>query len=492
MKQKDRKESIIRLSPLIVFIAVIFLLVHAHGYSMPLSQFSYLALTDTTLIYDVFSHNKMVDVLLVTAAAILIMSYGFFWKKRRIRKSLLYYPMAVYGLMILLSFICSDYKQFSLWGTYDRFEGTIVHLCYLVMVFYAINFVDDGRELEQITTALFAGVTIACLIGLTQLLGHDFFSDGIGQWLLMGGASDKQASFNFGNDTVYQTVYNTNYVGFYLCLVVPVLCDRILSMFKKEKKSGKDVAFLIWMLILMILIVVNVIGSRSIGSLPALVFSFAAVCLVHLLKEKWKIGIAALFAGYVCIGVLVLLGVFGEQYALFSEPKSERPQIDHMKTDGNTIEIMLNGNLLVAEYVEADGTLQVKDSKGRPLETFTLPEEEDRYYFEDARFNKFISFVPVIVDNRILVIFRTKGENWPFEFTQDGAKYINAAGYPESLNGPVEHAGIIKNYAFGSGRGYIWDTTFPVLKKHFLIGSGADTFMMEFPQNDYATRYSHD
>ena len=36
-----------------------------------------------------------------------------------------------------------------------------------------------------------------------------------------------------------------------------------------------------------------------------------------------------------------------------------------------------------------------------------------------------------------------------------------------------------------SGRGYIWSVSIPLLKKYFVLGSGADTFMMAFPQQDY-------
>ena len=36
-----------------------------------------------------------------------------------------------------------------------------------------------------------------------------------------------------------------------------------------------------------------------------------------------------------------------------------------------------------------------------------------------------------------------------------------------------------------SGRGHIWNQTIPLLKKHILIGCGANAYMLEYPQNDY-------
>jgi O-antigen ligase len=36
----------------------------------------------------------------------------------------------------------------------------------------------------------------------------------------------------------------------------------------------------------------------------------------------------------------------------------------------------------------------------------------------------------------------------------------------------------------GSGRGYIWSRTLPLLKDYIFIGSGPDSFVFEFPQDD--------
>lgn len=39
-----------------------------------------------------------------------------------------------------------------------------------------------------------------------------------------------------------------------------------------------------------------------------------------------------------------------------------------------------------------------------------------------------------------------------------------------------------------SGRGHIWNNTIPLLSKHILMGSGANTYALEYPQNDYVYR----
>jgi len=44
---------------------------------------------------------------------------------------------------------------------------------------------------------------------------------------------------------------------------------------------------------------------------------------------------------------------------------------------------------------------------------------------------------------------------------------------------------------YASGRGYIWSRTIPLLKKYIVFGSGADTFVMAFPQQDYVNLYNY-
>ena len=41
---------------------------------------------------------------------------------------------------------------------------------------------------------------------------------------------------------------------------------------------------------------------------------------------------------------------------------------------------------------------------------------------------------------------------------------------------------------FLNGRGYIWGRTIPVILENPLLGTGPDTFMLTFPQNDYVAR----
>ena len=47
-----------------------------------------------------------------------------------------------------------------------------------------------------------------------------------------------------------------------------------------------------------------------------------------------------------------------------------------------------------------------------------------------------------------------------------------------------------EHYHFANMRGYIWARTLPLLKKYFFLGSGPDTFIIAFPNDDLVGLYN--
>ena len=486
------KYDVIRLAPIVFFVSVIFLLVGLHEYSMPLSRFAFLAETDETVLYDCFSYIKAVAVIITSCISALLLCFFLFTKKRRIRKTPLYIPIGIYAFTVILSYVFSDYKEFALFGNLDRFEGTIAHLCYIFMLFYIINCVDGEDELKIILNTLFVAVTVACLIGLTQLLGCDFFMTGFGR-LIMLGNKPLEMDISQGKTSVYQTVYNMNYVGFYLCLVIPPLIERIIDAINNagsiKKMNIRQRSYTLWLVILLGLIVLNIAGAGSAGSVPGIFIGVAAIVIIKVSRNK-KAFLITLTAVCVVVAAMASIGFFGDKYSPFRADVNDRPRISYIRTYDDAIEFMINDNKLITRYDPYNDGFTLQNENGEYLDTFTLEETPYRYDFEDDELIGVISFEPIEDDGRIFALFRTKDMEWLFEYTAEGPKYINSVGNPEILD-VVEHAGIIRNYSFGNGRGYIWDTTIPLIAHHLFTGTGADTFMYVFPQNDYATRYSH-
>ena len=77
-----------------------------------------------------------------------------------------------------------------------------------------------------------------------------------------------------------------------------------------------------------------------------------------------------------------------------------------------------------------------------------------------------------------------------FRFTDDLGtgkyEYISINGKPDEL---ADATVLMKaGDTLLNGRGYIWNRVLPIVKEHLLFGTGPDTFLQVFPQDDYVAR----
>ena len=89
-------------------------------------------------------------------------------------------------------------------------------------------------------------IFIACIIGLTQLFGHDILGTEVSRILIAG---EQMIETNFKPGQVYQTVYNMNYVGMYLALVIPILLITIYISYKLYKSIIKNFSIFYFILL---------------------------------------------------------------------------------------------------------------------------------------------------------------------------------------------------------------------------------------------------
>jgi len=477
----------IRLLPVIVFTAVIFLLLRAHSYSMPLSSWADISIEDDTVLWDVFCYVKSSAIFIVSIWAALTLIYLLITGQLKIKKSKIYIPMAVYTLAVLISYLMSDFRFMAWTGGVDRFEGTRTILCYMFMLFYTINVVDDIRDGITVVVATIAGVMLACLVGLTQLFGFDFYLTGLGKSIVSGGQGIEIAG-EFEPGQVYQSVYNMNYVGMYLSLIVPVIIMFVIYILDKknqnfilqkgidEKKRNTGVFI---SEVLLIMIAFNMYGAGSLGGIIGIAGAIV-VLLIFILNKKWqRIAVAALSG--VCILVTVAVIYNGED--------DSHKQIDYFVTGQNTISISIDGNELNINYDRDNDAYSLSDGEGNYVPVFWFAGEEGVYQVDNDRYSGKISISPFVNEGEQYVVLDVKDEQFLFGFFDDGAKFINPFGRTVSLD-KVESIGFEGHLSAGSGRGYIWSRTIPLLKKYLFVGSGADTYMLVFPQNDYAGKYS--
>ncbi|GHT64753.1 polymerase [Spirochaetia bacterium] len=521
---KPEGTSRLQMAPAVLFTAVVIVFVRMYIYSD----------SGGTERVEFFSHYKVVFIVISALLASFVLLYRFITRSIEIKRSVFYYPIVLYVIFVVLSFVFSRYKDFAWHGWNERFEGTYVLLCYMFMLFYIINFVKSEWNVKQIIYPLAVISVILSLLGIGQYLGHDFFQTVFGQLLITPnidiGDGDttwriiKEAAlggeplFNFDASGSYQTVYNQNNVSFYLTLLIPLFILLFINERNLIKKCAWGALF--------ILLIINLICSNSSGGFFGM---FVAVITAGLVLNKrlitwWKsvvilVAITALVA--LCMSKTWLPEISStitdlsgakttaaipavEDGAPPFSPSVESKYFDYIVTDKNTIHISYAGNIIniTANSVDDPYNIAITDSDGNDierenpiLEIAETGELINAYGFSDPRYSG-IALVPEAAEdndvpgfkNYITVInFDSPSgaiTNWPFAITDGGVFYHERLGALVPL-AKIPHMGWGKNQRFGSYRGYIWSRSLPLLKDTIVIGHGADTFPIYFPQNDY-------
>lgn len=505
-----------QLIPVMLFTAITILMVRMIPYERPMEQFFWNGGGNN--LTDFFSYIKMSAILVLTGLAILILLYRVFTQSFFVKPTITYIPMAVYLVMVVLSYLFSDYKEFSLLGWNDRFEGTLTLIAYMVMLFYVINTINTERAIKWVIFVLSASSVLLSLLGITQALDKDFFRTVIGQklitpnvmtdsgltmWQLIDQAAEKgeQAlNFTFINREIYQTVYNINYVSFYLTLLLPLF--GLLFIRSVLEKSKKPFYRKILWGVLFALTLFNLIGSASSGGFLGMgVVVLLAILVLNKRILKWWKPLLVLVVITVLIGGVTyerwmpeltgaVKGAVGSSVNI--ENNAANPtHLDYIITyvEENTVEVSIEGELFLMKTYPGDfPSISILDSNNQSIrlaETDVSP----IYRFDDQRFSM-CKIQPAKDDQENEYFVLTVDEkDWLFAVTENGTLYRNDLGKLMPLRN-VEAIGWADNLSFGSGRGYIWSRTLPLMKDTVLLGQGADTYCAYFPHDDYVGKYN--
>ena len=228
--------------------------------------------------------------------------------------------------------------------------------------------------------------------------------------------------------------------------------------------------------------------------------------------KNWKIGLAGILlmiAAFFLINkmndnVLItrLQGMFttaDEYYALKEiQTNDDNVTVVYQSADQNAAEngkITKNDKLVMKMLQDENGAdyFELKDGNGKKVD-FSLAEDGATYRIGDSRFP--FTFGVVRDDSFQGFYVTIDGNQWYLSnlMNTDGQKGYycrGGAGAMMKLASIKESVAYLdKHYKLANMRGYIWDRTIPLLKKYFLLGSGPDTFIIAFPNNDLVGMYN--
>jgi hypothetical protein len=549
----------IQFIPAVLFSAVVILLVKQYSYMRNMSVYfwsSEAAAPDRNNLTEFFSHYKTELIGWSLLLMAVMLAYRFTAQQLSIKRSKVYWPMLVYVLFVVLSFIFSQNRDIAWEGWNDRFEGTAMILCYYGAVFFIMNSVNSERNIKFIVYPIAAVSVILSIIGLSQATGHDFFQSTFGQKLLVpnemnkngdmawdlidqaAARGEKYLKFTFENNEIYQTVYNINYVSFYLTLLIPLFA----MMFIWAKGLTRKV---VWGVVLG-LVIFNFFGAASSGGFVGI--AVVVVFVVLVLRRKllqWRGPVLIIVAIVAVVGIAdialvnhngkgvkwtdelmgsirasvatqpasgtqgvkgpgtpegtqateVSAGADGAEAAPPPAVTTPGPQshLDYFSTEGNTLTFSVDGNKALMSVAE-NGSISLVDSANMPIAINQADGSLD-ITMDDARFaNVVLQPTQDDAGNFIITLLMRGDEGRPWNFTligQDNSQLVfrNDLGKYVDLY-DVPHTGFANNPGFGSGRGYIWSTSLPLIKDTILIGKGADTYCVNYPHNDYVGKYN--
>lgn len=480
-----KKKIDIKLFPIVFTWGLIPLIVQMKTYNTGYSQYDWYS-EAADVQNDFFLMCKSYFIIAIAVIMLCMISYQMFTqKKKQVKLEPAIYCLLVYAGFAFASFAFSQYKYYASHGAYELFESVWVVLGYMIICYYTymtVNREEQVFHLVKISSLFFA---IMAAIGVSQFLNCDFFKTEIGKKLITPTSfwsNLDQISFTFDPGTVYATLYNPDWVGFYAGIVLPIL----LVMGYRTKKVWTKCVYGI----LAIGIFICLIGARAMGGIIAFMSAVAISILILLCRNK-KGMIAA--GGAIVVGTVVLIGflqctTLGQNVVVTFKGTNkgyENFGVKRIETNDEDVVFGLEDRELHITY-QVDGGrvwVQCQDGDGNGILLATEGENGNIFVVADESYLG-CTITPIYIEDDIAIEVNIDQKVWRFCNQQDGTYYYyNPIGkyvkFPE-----IKDAGIFNNDGF-QNRGVIWNHTIPLLKNYMIFGNGANTFAQAYPQDDY-------
>jgi len=415
---------------------------------------------------DFFSYWKSRWVIFLTATALVIYIFLFISKKLPLKKEYKYYiPLAIYAFFVILSTIFAIDVPTALNGFMDMYQGMWVLLSYVLLTFLTINFVNSERDVKLFLYAFVFLIIVEGLLGLGQYFGFDIFNTKFGNNMVVpsGVNVDGGLNFNFGEHTIYGTLFNTNFVGSFATLMLPMAVVFLISAKTAKRRVVAGIA--------LALCLFTWIGCNSragyIGVATSILVSF--IMLRKYVLKYWKVSVSV-----VLIGIILLIGYnYVSDGSLVKRLSSMNvfKAIEDIKAQNSSENVFKFESINLGK-----DTVSIKTT----YQDLNIKIDGDKLYFVDEN-DKILPMKTtedgfLLVDDPSKVYLRVKTSD-----TYPGFNVTTHLGLHGSINFYILEEGI-------KFRGYIWGRTIPLLDKHLFIGAGADNFPIIFPQDDFIAK----
>lgn len=477
--------------PIIFIITIVPLISYGKIVELPIEEANFWKGGTTHV--DFFNYYKSVALIITTFLSICAYGGLFLDKKLPLQKENRYYiPLLIYVFFAVASTIFSKNMHVSTVGFIEMYQGIFVLLSYVTLTFILINYIRDEMDIKIVIYSFVLITIFEGVLGLSQYFGYDFLKTSIGQWLMApAGYKGIELNFAFGDYTIYGTLYNSNFVGSFSALVLPI--QTSLYLYEKDMKKSiffgitSLLAFSLWL------------GCNSRAGYLGItsIFIIGIIIFRKVIKANYK-KVLILFIGFMAITLLFntvsggrtfnqfsRLNPFNEAERIQNVNNQEQIRFEEVSIQDNQFTIRTNKETLIG--VIANENLSFTDEDGEKLQVIT--DEEGRIKFINEKYLKY-SFT-INKDQPSIIEADLYGRSWYLYITSD--QKFKVISFNNKLTNPIE-ATRVKfldgKETFASNRGYIWSRTIPMLKDTIFIGYGPDNYPIAFPQEDYVGRFN--
>jgi len=474
-----------QLLPVYLTLGFLPFLLRVHIYEHHLTQFPWYYANAEAYYGDTFLTYRQWWFTAIAFYMLLVLVAKALKDKKTLRYSITCIPMGVYALFSLLSGLFSEYKLFAFSGGFEQFENVFVRMGYALIVYYVFLILESETEVRYILYVLTFSTISLGLIGTLQTFGFDVLDTEFVKDLILPSSLAAQVSTKLASNTAVMTLYNPNYVGVYVAMLFPLYATLIL--FSKKWKEQ-----LVYSLTL-VLLLISLYGSGSKAAFLVIAVELF-VLMVFMRRPILKFWYLVIPAATALVAIFLLVNqardnVYIDRIQQALKLRKTEYALESIETKDDGVYIRYKGNELVVgleEQTEGVYTFLVFDGDGNRIE---MKQKDDYYSYqvEDERFEGFEVSLKLHGDATICVQVLIEGHAWIFTNQYDDTGeyyYLTEKGKFDKLR--MAEQVLFNDYErILSGRGYIWSVSIPLLKKYFVLGSGADSFVTAFPQQDY-------
>lgn len=409
-------------------------------------------------------------------------------------------------LFASLSFAFSKNREVAFWGVHTEYEGYLALISYLAVCLFGIYYMrkDDAIELLKgfVTIISIVAGALCCV----ELLWKPILEFRLVQHLISSkelrelAESIRSLYFTGQSSLMFN---NPGFLGGFAALMIPI----DVALYAEAKGLPRKCLHLA----ALVLMCVAMYGSHSRAAEASLIVSIPIALIPSIRKLKKEAGsmlLPAVIAMVLCIVTVAGMAAAvraknGTQEASGPAAKAERLfKLDKAQLERGMLFFTSGDDTLVCsvdrkkleEYLSKDtdekafvDCISFMDYAGNALGTQYSRFDNNRVDLHlegvapaDPRFD----MITVATEGRM--VYFCFGYDGPAQFamTETGFRsFIQGEKLEDSIPQP-KVTGLERFYSFGTGRGYIWIQSLPVMKECLLIGKGCGNFAFNFVQNE--------